>query len=247
MSPRDDLGASAEEGSAHEEATRRAILPLVQAAEERFRTAEDRALYVLRTAIDRGLFGPGERLPQDRLASLIGSSRMPVRAALRQLESEGFVTLEPHRGAVVRTVGESEIRDLYELRIAVESFALRRVALRAGPADLRGLDDLATRIDSAGTASDRATLMDEFYRRLYRIGNPVRIVALVMQLRSEVNRYGARMPSRSETHRELLDALRMEDPDLAAAWLAAHLRKLARRAIGRAQGEEESEARSDAE
>lgn len=244
MSAPDDLALSSGHRSVDDEATREAMLPLVEAAEERFRTAEDRALFVIRTAIDRGMFGPGERLPQDRLASLIGSSRMPVRSALRQLESEGFVTLEPHRGAVVRSVGESEIRDLYELRIVVESFALKRVAVRAGPEELRSLDDLAARIDSAETLSDRATLMDEFYRRLYTIGNPARIVALVMQLRSEVNRYGTKRTSGTEPHRELLDALSMDDPDLAAAWLAAHLRRLARRATGL---DDEPEAPSDGE
>lgn len=221
-----------EYSEADPEALQRAIRPLVESAEDRYRTAEDRALYVLRSAIDRGLFRPGERLPQDRLASLIGLSRMPVRSALRQLESEGFVSLEPHRGAVVRSVTESEIRDLYEIRILVESFALKRVAMRVEEEDLQRLDDIAKTIDSAPTDEERASLMDEFYRRLYQTGNTARIVALVMQLRSEVNRHGASTPYRKETHRELLDALSMEDPDLAAAWLAAHLRKLAKRAVG---------------
>lgn len=217
------------------------IQPLVEVAEERYRTAEDRALYVLRAAIDRGLFRPGERLPQDRLASLMGLSRMPIRTALRHLKSEGFVSLEPHRGAVVRSVTESEIRDLYEIRILVESFALKRVAMRAEAEDLRRLDDLAATIDSASTDEERASLMDEFYRRLYKAGNTARVVALVMQLRSEVNRHGASTPYGKDTHRELLDALSMDDPDLAAAWLAAHLRRLARRAVG------ESAPRDDVE
>lgn len=221
----------------NDEEMREAILILVEAAGERYRTAEDRALFVLRTAIDRGLFPPGERLPQDKLGSLLGLSRMPIRAALRQLESEGFVTHEPHRGAVVRAVPESEIQDLYEIRILVESFALKRVAMRAQAEDIRRLDDLAARIDSASTDEERGALMDEFYRGLYQTGNTARIVALVMQLRSEVNRHGASTPYRKETHRELLDALSMDDPDLAAAWLAAHLRKLARRAVGEWEGD----------
>lgn len=205
------------------------LKPFVDAAEKRYRTAEDRALDILRAAIERGLFRPGERLPQDHLASLLGLSRMPVRSALRQLETEGFVTLEPHRGAVVRVVSPSEIQDLYEIRILVESFALRRVALQASDADLRGLEALADRIDAA-TDRERAALMDEFYRGLYQTGNTARIVALVMQLRSEVTRSSAGASDHGATHRELLEALSVEDPDLAAAWLASHLRRLARRA-----------------
>lgn len=213
---------------------RAALLPLIDEAEERFRTAEDRALLVLRRAIELRLFAPGQRLPQDTLAALLGFSRMPIRAALRQLESEGFVDHEPHRGAVVRLVPTSEIQDLYEIRILVEAFALRRVAVRADEQDIRRLDELAERIDSATTDRERAALMDEFYRGLYRTGNTARVVALVMQLRSEVNRHVASTPYGKETHRELLDALSMEDPDLAAAWLTAHLRKLAKRAVGAA-------------
>jgi DNA-binding GntR family transcriptional regulator len=223
---------------------REAIEALVATADLAHRTAEDKALFVLRTAIDRGLFRPGERLPQDRLASLVGSSRMPVRAALRQLESEGYVTLEPHRGAVVRTVLESEIRDLFEIRILVESFALKRVAMEADAADLERLNELAESIDSAANDQERIDLMDEFYRRLYRTANTPRIVALVMQLRSEVNRYSRSHGYRKETHRELLDALGMDDPDLSAAWLAAHLRKLARRAVEHGQ---DTEGSSDAD
>jgi DNA-binding GntR family transcriptional regulator len=206
---------------------RTAIDRLVKAAGERYRTAEDQALHVLRSAIEIGLFQPGEWLRQDQLASLIGTSRMPVRAALRQLDSEGLVILEPHRGAMVRVVLEDEIRDLYELRIIVESFAIRRVAHGASEDDLRGLSDLAGRIDGASSDEERTALMDEFYRRLYGFGNSGRVVALVMQLRSEVNRHASTAPYGKDTHRELLDALALDDADLAAAWLAAHLRRLA--------------------
>lgn len=203
--------------------------PLVEAAEQRYQTAEDRAMHIIRTAIERGLFRPGQRLPQDHLASLLGLSRMPVRSALRQLEAEGFVTLEPNRGAVVRVVTPSEIQDLYEIRILVESFALRRVAVQASGEDLQSLAALADRIDAASDER-RAELMNEFYRRLYQTGNSARVVALVMQLRSEVTRSGTLASDHSATHRELLDALGVDDPDLAAAWLASHLRKLARQA-----------------
>ena len=60
---------------------------LVLASKTRFRTAEDRATSVIRDAVIAGLFQPNERLPQDRLAKLLDVSRMPIRAALRQLES----------------------------------------------------------------------------------------------------------------------------------------------------------------
>lgn len=217
------------------------LAPLIAAAEQKYQTAEDRALDVLRAAIERGLFRPGERLPQDHLASLLKLSRMPVRSALRQLDAEGFVQLEPHRGAVVRVVTPSEIQDLYEIRILVESFALRRVAMQASSEDLRGLEVLADKIDAAAD-DKRVAMMNEFYRRLYQTGNSARVVALVMQLRSEVTRSTTGASDHTATHRELLDALAVEDPDLAAAWLASHLRKLARQAATTPSSGAEGEA-----
>ncbi|QKY68312.1 GntR family transcriptional regulator [Lentibacillus sp. CBA3610] len=59
---------------------------------------------VLRSAILRGDFEPGQRLVQTELAEMTGVSRMPIREALRTLETEGLVKMEPHRGAVVRPI-----------------------------------------------------------------------------------------------------------------------------------------------
>jgi DNA-binding GntR family transcriptional regulator len=126
--------------------------------------------------------------------------------------------------------------DLYEIRILVESFALKRVALRADSADLRRLGDLAEKIDSAPGRDERASRMDEFYRKLYETGNTPRVVSLVMQLRSEVNRYATTASQGAETHRDLLDALSMDDPDLAAAWLTAHFRRRANASVRRQPG-----------
>ncbi|HLR70008.1 MAG TPA: GntR family transcriptional regulator, partial [Pseudogracilibacillus sp.] len=66
---------------------------------------------VLRRAILKGDFKPGQRLVQTELAELIGVSRMPIREALRTLEIEGLVTLEPHKGAVVRTINKKDIEE----------------------------------------------------------------------------------------------------------------------------------------
>jgi DNA-binding GntR family transcriptional regulator len=207
-----------------------ALRSIVDATAPMFSTAEDRIGHVLRMAIDRGVFHTGERLQQDRLAALLGVSRTPIRAALRQLESEGYVTLEPHRGAQVRTVSESELQDLYEIRILVESFALRRVAHTAAEGELNALSTLAAEIDSTPVGEERTAQMNDFYRTLYTLGNSAPVVELIMQLRAEVTRHGSLASHRHEPHRELLEALAMGDPDLAAAWLAAHLRTLARQA-----------------
>jgi DNA-binding GntR family transcriptional regulator len=75
-------------------------------------------------------------LVQDDLAAAFGVSRIPLREALRRLEGEGLVVISPNRGAVVRSLAPKDVVDLYDLRIALESLAVRRAAERY--ADLRG-------------------------------------------------------------------------------------------------------------
>lgn len=96
------------------------VLPL------RRQTLASMTLDSLRDRILRGHFPEGEPLRQDAIADELGVSRIPVREALRQLESEGLVTFQPHRGAVVSTLSLEEIMELFELRAELESDVLRR-------------------------------------------------------------------------------------------------------------------------
>ena len=89
----------------------------------------------LRDAILTGKYAPGMRLVQDDLAEAFGVSRIPLREALRRLEGEGLVVISPNRGAIVRPLSPKDVVDLYDVRLALESLAIRRAAERY--ADLR--------------------------------------------------------------------------------------------------------------
>ncbi len=82
----------------------------------------------LREAILTGEYRPGERLVQDELAESLGISRIPLREALRRLEGEGLVIISPNRGAIVRPLAPKDVVDLYDVRLALESLAVRRAA-----------------------------------------------------------------------------------------------------------------------
>src|SRR3954470_7939582 len=84
----------------------------------------------LRERILRGDYPDGEPLRQDALADELGVSRIPVREALRQLEAEGLVTFNPHRGAVVSSLSLDEIVELFELRADIECDLLARAVPR---------------------------------------------------------------------------------------------------------------------
>lgn len=74
---------------------------IVDRAKVQYRTVSDMVASVIREAILSATFRPGEHLRQDELARRLEVSRMPVRSALLQLESEGLVDFHPHRGAIV--------------------------------------------------------------------------------------------------------------------------------------------------
>src|SRR6478672_6534621 len=80
----------------------------------------------IRERILRGRYPEGEPLRQDAIGVELGVSRIPVREALRQLEAEGLVTFNPHRGAVVSSMSLDEIAELFELRAEIECDLLRR-------------------------------------------------------------------------------------------------------------------------
>ena len=99
----------------------------------------------IRQAIVEGGYRPGERLVEQRLAEAHGLSRTPVREALKWLEAEGLIRIEPHRGAVVRPITLDDIRDIYELRAELEGYAARRAAARI---DATALAEMASAIDA---------------------------------------------------------------------------------------------------
>lgn len=202
---------------------------LISVSRAQHRTVEALVASVIRTAVASGLFEPGEHLSQDRLAKLFDVSRMPIRSVLRQLDSEGLVELHPHRGATVRSLSREEISDLYEMRILVETFALRKTVAAIDDTQLAELAELADRLEGDAVKDGWLEARRRFYRTLYSIGNTPRVVSTIMQFRAEVTRYTTGLADiRAHTHRDLLERVRLRDPDLAAAWLESHLREVAR-------------------
>lgn len=84
----------------------------------------------IRSAIVESRYAPGQRLIEQKIAEEFELSRTPVREAIRRLEAEGLVVAERNRGAVVRSISADEVRDLYELRGRLESYAAELAAVR---------------------------------------------------------------------------------------------------------------------
>ena len=99
----------------------------------------DRLAAAIRQKVLEGDFPSGHRLRQEALADEFGVSRTPVREALRKLEADGLVRVEPNRGAVVRGVRAREVREAYEVRAELEGLAASLAATRINDDELRRL------------------------------------------------------------------------------------------------------------
>lgn len=122
------------------------------------------------------VIAPGERLTIEDLTSRYQVSHMPIREALRQLEGEGILKSLAHRGFRVEPMTEEYVRNIYDIRVGVESMLGRRAAERVTEVDLADLENLQTRYEEyvlGDRPSDAVQVNIAFHARLYAIaGNP---------------------------------------------------------------------------
>jgi DNA-binding GntR family transcriptional regulator len=123
-------------------------------AGERPRTRADALQAEIADAIVRGRFLPGARLDEQSLADAFGTSRTPVREALRQLTMTGLVEMRPHRGAVVRTITPDDLSHLFETMAELEAGCAHYAALRMLEAQRAALKALHESAESLAAARD---------------------------------------------------------------------------------------------
>ena len=92
------------------------------------KTLREQIVFSLRESIIRGELKPGTKLTEPELATRLGISRTPIRESFRQLESEGFLTVIPRKGAVVSNITRKDIEDFFELKSLLEGYAARVAA-----------------------------------------------------------------------------------------------------------------------
>jgi DNA-binding GntR family transcriptional regulator len=187
----------------------------------------------LRERILLGIYPAGEPLRQDAVAEQLGVSRIPVREALRQLEAEGLVTFNPHRGAIVSTLSPDEIAELFELRANIESDLLRRALPRTTPEDIARARDILDSYERAlrgGEVTAWGALNWQFHSTLYAPANRPFTMSVVQKLHQHSDRY-LRMQlalthgeSRAnDEHRAILSAVRRHDTRKACQLMRDHI------------------------
>lgn len=139
----------------------------------------------LREEITRGRIKPGTRLKQQELARQFGMSPTPVRETLRRLEGDGLVLYAPNRGIRVAQVDDSEVEEIYLMRMALESLAVRSAATRLTAEDLSTLSHLQDRMDRAavrGRLKTLRTLNHDFHMAIYSRAGYQRLFQVIQVL-----------------------------------------------------------------
>lgn len=109
---------------------------------ENHQTLRERIVDTIREAIINGILSPGTKISEPELAERFGISRTPIREALRQLESEGFISVMPRKGAVVSELGKKDVEDYYELKSILEGFAARKAVEKVTEKEISKMEDL---------------------------------------------------------------------------------------------------------
>jgi len=120
----------------------------------------DHAVVALRRMIASGALAPGERIIERDIANRLGTSRGPVRDAIRTLHHEGLVEVRPYAGACVATIDRDEIDEIVTLRRQVEYLSIAGATLRATEEEISALRDLSTAMGAAFARGDVDELLD---------------------------------------------------------------------------------------
>lgn len=194
-------------------------------------------------------FRPGDRLVEDALAQDLGTSRTPVREALLRLGQTGLVQVSSRKGFSIPVITSTDVIELYDLRAAIETYAIRRATPLISDDEIathRGLQRAALR-----QSQERDTAVAEAFFRadvaLHSVlhalggnGRSTRILSEAMGQLSLLSMRAAIIPERNQfaiaEHQAILDALDARDPDAAAAAMEAHMEAVKQRSLADLEG-----------
>jgi len=191
---------------------------------------------VVKERIIDGLYRQGERLTEQQLALEFASSRTPVREAMRRLAADGFVVFKPNSGTVVRSWSKEEIRQIFELRVLIESEIAGLAARHISSEEVLRLRTLQIEMESGGAdTGDSNTarigpINREFHRVIARASHNDRLVstlanAIEMPIVQRTFRaYSPAQLRRSfRQHRELIEACEAHDAGWASSVMSCHI------------------------
>ncbi|QLE85117.1 MULTISPECIES: GntR family transcriptional regulator [Shewanella] len=189
---------------------------------------------VLREKILSGDIAAGEPLRQSALAEELNVSRIPVREALLQLEAEGLVKFEAHKGATATELSVDQVTELFELRALIETDLLAKAIPNLQDEDLLQAEKYLTELETAFKQEDAVSTWSElntlFHTCLYKPANRPHTLEVVHGLNTNCDRYirlqlllAGGIPRAAQDHRDMLSYCKNQQIDEAVELLRAHI------------------------
>jgi DNA-binding GntR family transcriptional regulator len=196
------------------------------------RTLADVALAELKEAIVSGEIPPGTPIRLQEYVDRLQMSSVPIREALRFLEQKGLIERSPHRGVYVSQMSAQDLDDTYQIRLELESKALRMASEAMTDDDSARITELVERYARASLAGDSVArdLHGDIHMSLYELSGSKWLLLLLPMLWDNSERYRRlALPLRGtpeqriEEHRQIVEAVAAGDPDRAETLLRTHL------------------------
>jgi len=198
------------------------------------RTVAAEAAELLRRRILSGDLKAGQPIRQEHIAQELGVSRIPLREALKQLEAEGFVTIAPHKGAIVAILSAAEVEELFELRLRLETWLLGAAIPRMTEADFSRIEAMIEQSRRPDNLAHWGEINWQLHEALYRpAGRPLSLKFL-KRIHDNLDRYIRLQITLTRDwdrahrdHQDLFDLSRRGDVAGAVALLDRHIRATA--------------------
>lgn len=175
--------------------------------ENEYLPLRDVVFNTLRQVILRGEFKPGERLMEIQLANKLGVSRTPIREAIRKLELEGLVIMIPRKGAEVADITEKSLRDVLEVRKALEELAVQLACEKITQEELEELEKAGENFKKVLKRSKDITEVAEadvrFHDVIYMATDNQKLIHLLNKLREQMYRYRVEYLKNPDVHEQL--------------------------------------------
>jgi DNA-binding GntR family transcriptional regulator len=198
-------------------------------------TAAEKAYAILRNAVVGGTLPPGTRLRADSLAQELGVSKTPVREALRKLEAEGLIAVQPRNGLIVKVLSEEQLIEMYYIREALEGMAARLAAENIGQMELVSLRNLLADVEKTYADGDLKTMrtqIGELLLVVFRASRSQRLYQLLKDLQDQVRQFAKstlpfedRAAAALTYRRNLVDVVARRDGDEAERIARANRRQ----------------------
>lgn len=192
---------------------------------EKHLTLREKILETIRDAIIAGALKPGEKVAEPELAERFGISRTPIREAFRQLESEGYLTVIPRKGAVVVSFSEKDVEEFYAIKSILEGYAARRACENLTPRELEKLQTINGKLlhlAGDGDFKNFFKVHNDFHELFIRAADNEKLYDLIMNLVGKFQRLRTaslslpgRMHISVEEHQKIIEAFRSKDAELA--------------------------------